>query len=355
MKTPPILRPSVGRPDRQRAFTLIELLLVLAVLVVLAAAALPMLTAEIDDRARAKEEATLKGMAAAVESYALRSRSIPDHVGFADVIAPEMGTTPARIRTNERNLPRRFLIDDRLRIGTNSSSRLPYTQTVYGSIRPVSPRMLIVSSLGEKLPDSLTNGVLATNLFDAVWNTAPNQVPAGWTWSGKGEDLKIQRLQLADLFVELALNAQGVPYGSYSVDSVSTNVLSGSPRSLWLLRDTRLALNAPDGSTQVVIVQKNSLAFVCDSGLWRSGGGAQAGWTSDSIIGSDMGQAATSFLAAPPNPTGAATQAQFLISLNDYMSAYTAYANSGFSNLSLSNAMVTTRAVMQATLDGLVQ
>lgn len=337
------------------AFTLIELLLVLAVLVVLAAAALPMLTTEIDDQARTQEEQYLKGMAAAVESYALRSRSLPDHTGFAAAIAPEMGTTPSRLLLNGRNLPRRILIDERLRIGTNGASVLPYTQTVHGSLKPVSPRLLIVSSLGKELPSSLTNGVLATNLFDAIWNTAPNQVPAGWSWSGTGADLKIQRIQLSDLFVELALNAQGVPFGSYSVGGVSTNVMSGSPRSLWVFKGTRLALNAPDGSTQVVIVQKNSLAFVCDSGLWRSGGGAQAGWTSDSIVGSDMGQAASTFLAAPTNPGAGATQAQFLISLNNYMSAYSAYANSGFSNQTLSNAMVTTRTAMQNTLDSLIQ
>jgi prepilin-type N-terminal cleavage/methylation domain-containing protein len=354
MKTLLLPRANQPRPRTAPGFTLIELLLVLAVLVVLAAAALPMLTSEIDERARTKEEEYLKGMAAAVESYALRSRFIPDHTGFAAVIGPEMGTTPSRLLLNDRNLPRRILLDDRLRIGTNSSSVLPYRQTVKGSIKPVSPRLLLVSSLGEELPTSLTNGVLATNLFDAIWSTAPNQIPAGWSWTGKGADLKIQRIQLSDLFVELALNAQGVPYGSFSVDNVSTNVVSGSPRSLWVLKSTRLALNAPDGSTQVVIVQKNSLAFVCDSGSWRSGGGAQAGWTSDSIIGSDLGQAAASFLAAPANPTATATQSQFVSSLNSYMSAYSAYAQSGFSNQTLSNSVIVARATMQATLDALI-
>ncbi len=355
MNAHPPIHSGLARRGRFRAFTLIELLLVLAVLVVLAAAALPMLTSEIDDRARLKEEEYLKAIGAAVESYTLRTRSIPSHTNFAAAIAPELGTTPTRLLQNDRKLPRLVLIDERLRIGTNSTSGLPFTQTVDGSLAPVSPRMMLISSVGKELPSTLASGVVSSNVFDALWTNSPNQIPSGWSWSGKGEDLKIQRIQMSDWFVQLALNAQGVPYGSYSLDNVSTNVMSGSPRSVWVLKGTRVALNAPDGTTQVVIVQKNSLAFVCDSGSWRSGGGAQAGWTSDSLVGSDLGQAATSFLAAPANPTAAATQTQFVNALNTYLAAYVNYANSGFANQTYATATASAQTNLLTTLDQLIQ
>lgn len=352
MKTP---SPNPARRSGPHGFTLIEVIMVLAVLVILTAAILPVLTSQLDEKARVREEETLKGIAAGVESYVMRAHSVPGASGFVTAIAPEIGSTVDRLMVNDRGLPRLLLIDDRLRIGTNASSVLPYTQGIEGSVKPVSPRMLLISSVGKELPSTLTNGVLATNLFDAIWNTQPRQVPAGWTWTGSGEDLKIQRIYLGDLFHQLALNSVGTTYGSYGLDNATPVQISGVPKSIYVIRNTRVVLNRPDNSTQAVLVLKNSLSFVCDYGSWRSGGGAQAGWTTDTVLGSDLAQVASAFLAAPANPTGTVNQTQVLTALQNYMTSFNNYAASGYSNLTLSNATVSARTTLENTMDALVQ
>lgn len=351
----PNASPQARVTSPRHGFNLIEVVVVLAAMAILAAAALPVLTAQWDDRARLKEEEYLKGIAAAVESYTLRTRSIPSAATFATAIAPEMGTTSSKLLVNERGRSRVVLIDNALRIGTNASSVLPYTQTIAGSLKPVSPRMMVVSSVGVDLPTSLTNGVLATNLFSAIWDTPPRQVPSGWTWSGSGEDLKIQRIQLNDLFVQLALNAQGNTFGSYSIDNSAPVAMSGTPKSIWVIKSSRLAMIQADGTTQVVLVLKDSLPFVSDNGVWRSGGGAQGGWTGDDLIGSDLGQAASAFLAAPANPSATTTQTALVTALQNYLAKYSDFASSSYSNLTKSNAVVAARATLEATMDALTQ
>jgi prepilin-type N-terminal cleavage/methylation domain-containing protein len=338
-----------------RGFALIEVIMVLAAMAILAAAFLPVLTAQWDDRARLREEETLQQMAAAVESYAVRARAIPGAATFAAALAPELGTSAAKMLINDRGLSRIVLIDDALRVGTNATSRLPYTQTAAGSLQPVSPRMLIVSSVGVPLPTSLTNGVIATNLFAAIWNTAPQQVPAGWSWSGQGADLKIQRVNLTDLFVQIALNGQGAAFGSYTVDSVAGAAMTTTPRSLWVLKGTRLGLNQADGSTQVVLVAKTSLSFVSDNGSWRSGGGSLAGWTTDNLAGNDVAQAATAFLSVPGNPRTTTTQGDVVNALQTYMQSVTAYANTGYTSTSLSNSVAAARLSLQNSMTALTQ
>src|SRR5207247_4002544 len=116
-----------------------------------------------------------------------------------------LGVDIATVTNSPRRQPRFFLIDPALRIGNNSSV-LPYNQTnwVSGSVvtnndgvlvPPLSPRVMILSSIGRALPAGITNGVASSTNFNAIWdrNDVGSAVPAtSFAWAGwpDGDDLK---------------------------------------------------------------------------------------------------------------------------------------------------------------------
>src|SRR6266487_4069713 len=136
----------------QRAFSLIEMIGVLAVIAILAAVLAPALIRQMDKLAGDQESAALKSFCDALQGSILRSRSIPSHTNWAPTVATELGVDIATVTNSPRRQPRFFLIDPALRIGNNSSV-LPYNQTnwVSGSVvtnlvpvpaPPRSPRVL---------------------------------------------------------------------------------------------------------------------------------------------------------------------------------------------------------------------
>src|SRR5206468_12164910 len=125
------------------------------------------------------------------------------------------------VLTNGRRFARAFLVDTNLVIGGG----LPYTQGTNGTARPISARMIIVSSLARALP--IASGVPSATDFGNIWNAAENTVPAGSPfagWQGTGEDLRIKKLNLEPLFYQLILvnhssDTNNVP--RYSIDNSS--------------------------------------------------------------------------------------------------------------------------------------
>src|SRR6266567_4153921 len=152
-----------------RAFSLIELIGVLAVIAILATALVPALIRQMDRIAGEQESAALKSFSDALQSSIMRltpahptSRYIPSDTDWASTVATELGVDIASVTNSPRRQPRFFLIDPALRIGNNSSG-LPYNQTnwVAGSVdtntagvvvAPLSPRLMILSSIGRALP-----------------------------------------------------------------------------------------------------------------------------------------------------------------------------------------------------------
>src|SRR5205823_4391806 len=117
--------------------------------------------------------------------------------------------------------------------------KLPYSQPTTGSrvtdglgnlIAPVSPRLMILSSISAPLPASVVSGVGLSSgayAFNNIWDSTEGTVPAGWTWAGKGDDLKVQRLNLDDLFIQLSLNNANTNTspGKYSIEGVGPNTV----------------------------------------------------------------------------------------------------------------------------------
>ena len=221
-----------------RAFSLIELIGVLAVTAILAAVMVPALIRQMDRIAGEQENVALKSVSDALQQSILRNRYIPSESDWTANIATELGVDVANVATNSRRQPRFLLIDPALSIGTNSSP-LPYNQTnwVSGSVvtnnagvivPPLSPRLLILSSISRTFPTNVVSGVASPTNFNAIWdrNDAGNALPAtsfAWTGWPDGDDLKIQRVNLSPLFVHLVLTTNVSETAYYSINSTNTS------------------------------------------------------------------------------------------------------------------------------------
>ncbi len=181
---------------------------VLAVIAILAAALAPSFVRQMDKTAGDQESATLKSFGDALQSSIMRSRYIPSATDWASRVATELGVDTTAVTDSARRQQRFFLIDPNLTI---AGAGLPYTQTSAGSAsKPVSPRVMILSSVGTALPAGVVNGTTTAANFTSIWNaadgTVPTAAPAFAGWNGAGNDLKIQRVDLSPLFIELQLS-----------------------------------------------------------------------------------------------------------------------------------------------------
>jgi hypothetical protein len=305
------------------------------------------------DRAVADQETTtLQSLGAALQQYVTTTRTIPGAATWATNIAATIGISPNDVLYNPHQLahqqPRVFLMDGNLRLGWGTNG-LPYTQSAYLAstssaytsnnypILPVSPRLMIVSSLGKALPGAITTGVLGATEFANLWNCSDNSVPSAGAWSGwTGDptDVVVQRINLAPLFVHLVMSKyNSATYGFYTIDGSSltgaTNVdgyfLQGSALTLYT------ASNAANPDSKQILMADTSLVF--EQGQWHSGISGSSGGNG-AANGGDLVQ---QFLNAPTNinaqyPTGNLQQVLVVSNMISYMSNYNYWASNGFPN-----------------------
>src|SRR5262249_2773656 len=103
-------------PCRARAFSLLEMVAVIAILAILAAFLVPPLIRQMDYTAGDQESAVLKSFSDALQQSIMRNRRVPGAAGWdwATNIARELGVDVASITNSPRKQPRLFLIDPNL-------------------------------------------------------------------------------------------------------------------------------------------------------------------------------------------------------------------------------------------------
>lgn len=152
-----------GRRDWRRAFSLIEVVGVMAVIAILAAMLVPAITKRVDFAAWSSESASLSAMKDALVLYVLRSNTIPSSTTWTTNISKQLGLAPSEIATNRRNLSRAFLIDNSGWLGTVT---LPYTVAPGGvTTTPSRARLMIVSTIA-KGPLPVASGAPGTASFN---------------------------------------------------------------------------------------------------------------------------------------------------------------------------------------------
>jgi len=337
-----------------RAFSLLEMIGVLAVLAVLAAVLAPYFVRPMDKTASDQETATLKAFGDALQQSIVRDRYIPSDADWATNVANEYGVDVLYVTTNPRRQPRYFLIDPALQVGVNGGG-LPYSQTSAGSvvtngsgviIPPPSPRVMIVSSIGRALPAGFASRVESPANFTNIWNaadgTVPTNAPIFSGWPGSGDDLRIQRIDLSPLFVQLqltkAISSRCCP--RYSIDNnnfaTATSVsdtLADWPgyfiqnSILYLYNDASHPVPGGGFLDCVQILIRNN-AFIYDQNTWRGSIGGEG-----FLGGLDIASMVDRYLAAYPNvnaQNGTNQQAVVVQSMINFMDKYDDWSAAGF-------------------------
>lgn len=267
-----------GGPRSKAAFTLIEMIGILAVIAILAVVLLPVLIRHMDQLAADKEVKQLRTFADGLRQQIVKSRSIPDQSTWYSMIASNLGLSTNQVVRNDRRVVRAYLIDPsfQLQRSGESASGPPYIQNAGGSIinpnaTPYRPRLMILSSIAQTLP--VASGV--SSAFNTIWATEDGKVPADSAWNSftKGDDLKIQRIHLADLFVELVLNSPDGNSGQYGIDGNSSTLLPINryflDSSLLELYDGCIATNAGILRYSEILHRSKSFSFISCS--WQQG------------------------------------------------------------------------------------
>jgi type II secretory pathway pseudopilin PulG len=292
----------------ERAFSLIELIGVLAIFAFLAAAAVPTFIRHIDHEAKLAEAKRLGSFTNALVQNIIKSNEMVTAPDFPIVIGSFAGISSTEAGSNARGFPRLYLTDPALSINGGS---LPYVQTGNGAAgRPANARAVIISTIAKALPVITPD---ATE-FAAIWNAPEDTIPTPLSsWGGRGEDLLIQRVDFGPLFHELMLvNVDPLPdaipnRGYYSInDASATYVVPDHGQFVrYFLPGTITYFYRADGSTlDTRDIIDSDMSFVYRNHKW----GRRLTGSDDSTGG--FGALASEFLKppAPPNAKFAATQ-----------------------------------------------
>ena len=261
-KTPP--------PPRHRAaFTLIEILCVLAVVVLLAAVAVQNVMQSITTSRRESEAAALSTVADAFRAAIVDNKSIPTAANWHTGVVAYLAVPPSKVTNTAAATRRVLLYDPAFRVGPATSSVPPYIQGNLGSLEPVSPRVVLLSTILGALP---ALGSDPTN-FANIWNTPRDGVPDGWaaSWGDTCPDLHIERLDLRDLFSCVIL--ENLDYSNaapYSLEAgADTNVPAGTRRQMWVIKPTVLNLNYTNNTLQAREYITEDVSYTYEYGSWN--------------------------------------------------------------------------------------
>jgi len=257
-------------PSRN-AFTLIELVAVLGILSVVAGLLASSLIGRLKRATRESDSISVAAMTEALRIRILRAQSIPAAAGIPAAIAEELALPLSRVQASLAGYPRVFLIDPNLQLGapTGITFTLPFTQTARGSIEPVSPRFMILSSLGDTIPVSSPT---TTGTFTSLWNHASGSIPASWnSWKGEADDLRFGRLDFRSLFHRVVFNnLDPVNTATYSVGE-TTNTVSlsvGQRVETWFLSGSAINLHLASSAVQTREFLRTDSSYIFENGRW---------------------------------------------------------------------------------------
>jgi len=249
---------------RSRGYTLIELVGVLAIIAILAAVVTENILERMKRQMRQTEASNLATFADAMRKSIARTKSVPGAGDLPARIATELSLPGSKVTTTPYKYTRYFFMHPDFRVGTNSTSTIPYTQTVRGStVEPANCKALIISSVGpideDLIPAEMT-GTTFTNLWDASEE-----------WDALARDVKLQRIELRDLFHRVILNnLDGYRPAPYSVESTNTltYIVAGGRLETWFIDTTALNLHLASGELQTCEIIREDVSYVFENGRW---------------------------------------------------------------------------------------
>ncbi len=204
---------------KQRGFTLMELIGVLAVIAILSAAMAPSIFDTIRNAYSEAEEGNLARLAEDLETYLLTTRSLPssNSAVWSAAIASVSDRPAALVLRNQRDYQRTLYFDPRFFSNTESNFS-GYVQVDGLAAAPFSPRIMLISDMTANAPSPAMNSAT----FDAIWDqTAGASVV-------ENSDLKIVRLNLSGHFQRVVLTNASTSQVGYSLDGGSAGAIAAN-------------------------------------------------------------------------------------------------------------------------------
>jgi len=341
MKTPR-LSPRVR--SGRRAFSLIEMVGVLAVIAITAAMLIPVLTKTTDSAVASQETVSLQSFGTALQNNIMRNRAIPSPTTWASVVAGELGLTLSNVTSNVRQQARLLLVD------TNGfgSLTLPYSQTAAGTPNPLTnstlPRLMIVTSLGKALPAILgTNGFPTATNFNALWNCPSGVIPTNspWnTWTGNAADVNVQRISLSTLFAHLVLNNTDPTNAIYGIDTFAASKLAATNQfSAYYLVGTVFNLYMAGTNLEASQVLQRDSSWTFSGGIWRSAPAPAVSSITLVSTTDPLQSLVQTFCTNTCNPWTHTYPTTVYNDFTNYMGLYMQYSTGGFTNRTLRTAI----------------
>lgn len=318
---------------RARAYSLIEMIGVLAIIALLAAALVPVAIKSMDRATWSRENASLGAMADALKQYIVDSKSIPDQDGWVQAIGSQLSLATNDIALTPRNWTRVYLIEPGGWLETALTSG-PWRQNAGGiSLAPTNARVLLLSTLARDLP--LSSGKPSAADFNAIWDTPQGAQPTGTSYANwpNGADLVIQRINLQPLFHRVLLVNGAGGQGYFSIDGNAPPAAvppGGSGTNTFYIEGTVLHLYTNSLSTDLVVneIVHSDMSRVFEYGVWRdqiSMGVTNIPASTPTILGGLAGQFVTN--SFPSGIKWGSTPQTTMTFVMGFMDTYTAWAN----------------------------
>ena len=315
------------------AFSLLEMIGVLAIIAILAATLTPVVIRRIDRAAWTKEVADLGAISNALVMQVLKSKASFDETTWAAAAANWTQWPVTNITTTPRGYSRVCLLDTNGWLGGFPAGS-PFTQTTNGTSSPNNARVLIVSTIATALP--VSSGRPGNASFNDVWYTPARAKPSTWTtWKGSGDDLVIQRINLTPLFCQLILNNKWTNIAAaFTIDTNTSAVFvpmtpPNAPWNSYYVAGTVLGLNS-NSVVQTRQVLTRNTSFVFENGSWI--GQIMNGPTTTNIA-TTFASSAVAFFDALWNSDAAnkgakgSSQSAVLSAMANFMLDYTMWAD----------------------------
>lgn len=279
-----------GLNPRSRAFSMIEMIGVLAIMAILASVISPSIIRQMAIAAGSREDRNLETLAGGLNRYIREQGRIPGGTQWATNLSSVLNLNVAEVqRVDPRNASnqRIYLIHPGFSPSTGTDP--VFAQAAAGTTAPTNARVLLLSSTQPSLALPVTSGFAASaGAFDAIWNwtydPATKAPPGGWpaSWNGNAEHLHVRRVSLGIMFQHATFsNAQfptNIPFAKVNALSTyafsATNAVDG-----YYLLGTVIRLYQHDApyagppanpdELDLTHTVEGAVNFVYENGCWR--------------------------------------------------------------------------------------
>jgi len=320
-------------PSRS-AFTLIEMIGVLAIIALLVAALLPRWIKRIDLAVERAEVKSLKTISSALTAQVLRGTNLFDKTTWVGSAADWTLLPQVKVSQNARRKNRFYFYEE------NANPAAGYEQTWQGFQNPPQNlRAVLVSVLGGEDLDAgntppTSDGEIDDTYFNELWNLPGGERPVNglWAnWNGQGDDFLVERINYRPLFHHLVLlNRDPSVEPRFQISgSAAQPVARAQNNAGWnayYLEGSVVSLCDPNGYKMTDYVLRQDISFVWEAGKWRA---EILGAPESDTISSDFAAKAKEFLEATRYTKAfkGANQQGVVTAMYDFMFSYVFWSN----------------------------